>query len=60
MWRQALHSQFAYPRNRHSRYARGECPTSEILVDFPDLEAEDIQAALVFAAQRASHARLVA
>ena len=35
-------------------------PTSEILVDFPDLEAEDIQAALVFAAQRASHARLVA
>lgn len=35
-------------------------PASEILADFPDLEAEDIQAALVFAAQRASHARLVA
>jgi uncharacterized protein (DUF433 family) len=35
-------------------------PVGEILADFPDLETEDIQAALVFAAQRASHARLVA
>jgi uncharacterized protein (DUF433 family) len=32
----------------------------EILADFPDLEPEDIQAALQFAAQRANHARLVA
>lgn len=32
----------------------------QILADFPDLEAEDIQACLQFAAQRASHARLVA
>ncbi len=32
----------------------------QILTDFPDLEAEDIQACLQFAAQRASHARLVA
>ena len=32
----------------------------QILADFPDLEPEDIQAALQFAAQRASHARLVA
>lgn len=35
-------------------------PTEQILTDFPDLEAEDIQACLQFAAQRASHARLVA
>lgn len=35
-------------------------PSSEILTDFPDLELEDIQAALIFAAQRANHARLVA
>ena len=35
-------------------------PASEILADFPDLEPEDIQAVLVFAAQRANHARLVA
>jgi len=35
-------------------------PTEQILADFPDLEAEDIQACLQFAAQRASHARLVA
>lgn len=32
----------------------------EILRDFPDLEAEDIQASLLFAARRAGHARLVA
>jgi uncharacterized protein (DUF433 family) len=31
---------------------------AQILADFPDLEPEDIQAALRFAAQRASHARL--
>jgi uncharacterized protein (DUF433 family) len=33
---------------------------AQILADFPDLEPEDIQAALQFAAQRANHARLVA
>ena len=33
---------------------------AQILADFPDLEPEDIQAALRFAAQRANHARLVA
>jgi uncharacterized protein (DUF433 family) len=32
----------------------------EILADFPDLEAEDIQACLYFAAKRADIARLVA
>lgn len=32
----------------------------EILRDFPDLEAEDIQASLLFAARRTGHARLVA
>ena len=32
----------------------------EILCDFPDLEAEDIQACLLFAARRADIARLVA
>jgi uncharacterized protein (DUF433 family) len=31
----------------------------QILADYPDLEPEDIQASLRFAAQRASHARLV-
>jgi uncharacterized protein (DUF433 family) len=35
-------------------------PAEEILRDFPDLEAEDIQASLLFAARRAGHARLVA
>jgi uncharacterized protein (DUF433 family) len=33
---------------------------AQILSDFPDLQPEDIQAALQFAAQRANHARLVA
>ncbi|MCC6539963.1 MAG: DUF433 domain-containing protein [Bryobacterales bacterium] len=33
---------------------------AEILADFPDLEAEDIQASLLFAARRSAHARLVA
>ena len=33
---------------------------AEILADFPDLEAEDIQACLLFAARRADIARLVA
>jgi len=32
----------------------------QILEDFPDLEHEDIQACLLFAARRAGHARLVA
>ena len=35
-------------------------PAAEILKDFPDLEAEDIQASLLFAARRAEYARLVA
>ena len=35
-------------------------PSREILADFPDLQLEDIQAALVFASQRANHARSVA
>ena len=34
--------------------------TAEILSDFPDLESEDIQASLLFAARRADIARLVA
>ena len=33
---------------------------AEILSDFPDLEPEDIQACLLFAARRADIARLVA
>jgi uncharacterized protein (DUF433 family) len=33
---------------------------AEILSDFPDLETEDIQACLLFAARRADIARLVA
>ena len=33
---------------------------SEILEDFPDLEAEDIQACLLFAARRTDFLRLVA
>jgi len=33
---------------------------AEILSDFPDLESEDIQACLLFAARRADIARLVA
>lgn len=32
----------------------------QILADFPDLESEDIEASLQFAAQRANHARLTA
>lgn len=32
----------------------------QILADYPDLEPEDIQASLRFAALRANHARLVA
>jgi len=32
----------------------------QILADYPDLESEDIRASLLFAAQRANHARLVA
>jgi uncharacterized protein (DUF433 family) len=32
----------------------------QILADYPDLEPEDIQASLVFAARRVDHARLVA
>lgn len=32
----------------------------QILQDYPDLEPEDIQASLRFAAERTSHARLVA
>ena len=39
--------------------AEGVCG-DEILSDFPDLEAEDIQACLLFAARRADIARLVA
>lgn len=34
--------------------------TAEILPDFPDLESEDIQASLLFAARRADIAGLVA
>jgi len=34
--------------------------STEMLTDFPDLEAEDIQACLLFAAKRADIARLVA
>ena len=33
---------------------------AQILEDFPDLESEDIQAGLLFAARRAGYARLVA
>ena len=35
-------------------------PPEQILADYPDLEPEDIRASLRFAAERASHARLVA
>lgn len=35
-------------------------PPQQILQDDPDLEPEDIQASLRFAAERANHARLVA
>lgn len=35
-------------------------PEAQILKDFPDLEPEDIQASLLFAARRTGHARLVA
>ena len=35
-------------------------PEAQILKDFPDLEPEDIQASLLFAAERTGHARLVA
>jgi len=35
-------------------------PERQILEDFPDLESEDIQASLLFAARRTGHARLVA
>lgn len=35
-------------------------PAETILADFPDLEAEDIQACLQFAARRAGYARLAA
>jgi uncharacterized protein (DUF433 family) len=35
-------------------------PEAQILEDFPDLEPEDIQASLLFAARRTGHARLVA
>lgn len=35
-------------------------PETQILADFPDLESEDIQACLLFAARRSVHARLVA
>ena len=35
-------------------------PEAEILADFPDLDFEDIQASLLFAARRSAHARLVA
>jgi uncharacterized protein (DUF433 family) len=34
--------------------------TSEILTDFPDLELEDIQACLLFAAKRINFPRLAA
>lgn len=34
--------------------------SERILADYPDLEPEDIQASLLFAARRANHARLVA
>jgi uncharacterized protein (DUF433 family) len=33
---------------------------AQVLEDFPDLESEDIQASLLFAARRAGYARLVA
>lgn len=35
-------------------------PAAQILDDFPDLEDADIQASLLFAAQRVGHARAVA
>ena len=35
-------------------------PASEILADFPDLEPEDIQACLLFAARRTDFTRLTA
>lgn len=35
-------------------------PEAQILADFPDLESEDIQASLFFAARRSAHVRLVA
>ena len=35
-------------------------PASEILEDFPDLESEDIQACLLFAARRTAFPKLVA
>lgn len=34
--------------------------TTEILIDFPDLEPEDIQACLLFAARRINFSRLAA
>jgi len=39
--------------------AEGETP-EEILADFPDLEADDIRACLVYAAMRVAHAQVAA
>ncbi|WP_422603187.1 DUF433 domain-containing protein [Anabaena lutea] len=36
------------------------CIVNEILEDFPDLEIEDIQACLIFAARRTDFVRLTA
>jgi hypothetical protein len=57
--RQALHSRHANPRQDILElYAAGQS-SEQILVDFPDLEAEDLQAALAYAARQIDHPVLV-
>ena len=53
-----MHSRQAHPRHGYSRDARGRSVARGILRDFPYLEADDIKAALAYAARQSDHAVL--
>lgn len=57
MRRQTLHSWHENPCQRHSTNG---VSSEEILQDFPDLELQDIQACLFYAARRVDFERLAA
>jgi uncharacterized protein (DUF433 family) len=60
VWRTTLHSWNENSRQRILEMMAENVSIKEILEDFPDLEAEDIQACLLFAARRTDFPRLTA
>jgi uncharacterized protein (DUF433 family) len=60
VWRATVHSRYAYSRYRCSRSFAAGLTSEQILEEMPDLETEDLKAALQYAARKLDHPVLAA